>query len=84
MAKKVRRVRKPARDKTKTSQTTAVADTNGPSKSKTKSSKSSSRAENTAEEFRVDYAYVLKDLRRVFILAGILFTLLIALNLLLQ
>ena len=36
------------------------------------------------EDFQVEYAYVLKDLRRVFILAGIMFVLLIALNLVLQ
>lgn len=35
------------------------------------------------EEFRSEYAYVLKDLRRVFILAIVMFALLIALNLLL-
>ncbi len=36
------------------------------------------------EQFRLDYAYVLKDLRTVFILAAIMFALLIALNLFLQ
>ena len=36
------------------------------------------------EDFQVEYAYVLKDLRRVFVLAGIMFVLLIALNLVLQ
>ena len=36
------------------------------------------------KDFQVEYAYVLKDLRRVFILAGIMFVLLIALNLFLQ
>lgn len=36
----------------------------------------------TAEEqFKLDYAYVIKDLRAVFILAGIMFLLLILLNL---
>lgn len=35
------------------------------------------------EQFQLDYAYVLKDLRRVFILAGFMFTLLIVLNLVL-
>lgn len=33
------------------------------------------------EELREEYAYVLRDLRRVFILAGVMFALLIALNL---
>lgn len=81
MAKKVRRVRKPARDKKNASATTA--ESNHQSSTKAKSGKTS-RAESTAEEFRVEYAYVLKDLRLVFILAAILFTLLIALNLILQ
>ena len=36
------------------------------------------------EDFQVEYAYVLKDLRTVFILAGAMFVLLIALNLILQ
>ncbi|MCB8943952.1 MAG: hypothetical protein H6658_09370 [Ardenticatenaceae bacterium] len=36
------------------------------------------------DDFQVEYAYVLKDLRRVFILAGVMFILLIALNLVLQ
>lgn len=35
------------------------------------------------EELSEEYAYVIKDLRRVFILATLLFALLIALNLLL-
>jgi hypothetical protein len=39
----------------------------------------------TAEDrFRLEYAYVLRDLRTVFILAGVMFALLIALNLILQ
>lgn len=36
------------------------------------------------EDFQVEYAYVLKDLRTVFILAGAMFVLLIALNLILR
>jgi hypothetical protein len=35
------------------------------------------------EEFEAEYAYVLKDLRWVFILAAVMFTLLIVLNLIL-
>jgi hypothetical protein len=35
-------------------------------------------------DFQVEYAYVLKDLRLVFLLAGAMFILLIALNLFLQ
>lgn len=34
--------------------------------------------------FSQEYAYVLKDLRRVFILAGVMFVLLIVLNIVLQ
>jgi hypothetical protein len=37
-----------------------------------------------ADDFQVEYAYVLKDLRTVFIIAGFMFILLIALNLFLQ
>lgn len=36
------------------------------------------------QQFQMEYAYVIKDLRRVFILAGIMFTLLIILNIVLQ
>ena len=36
------------------------------------------------EDFQVEYAYVLKDLRTIFILAALMFILLIALNLILQ
>ncbi|MGB3715471.1 MAG: hypothetical protein WA996_13660 [Candidatus Promineifilaceae bacterium] len=35
------------------------------------------------EQLREEYAYVMQDLRRVFVLASLLFVLLIALNLLL-
>ena len=41
-----------------------------------------SRYEAIEDELRQEYAYVLKDLRRVFILAALMFLLLIALNLL--
>ena len=66
MAKKVRRPRK--RTTTESSITTAEEQT--PTKSLT-----------AQEEFEAEYAYVLKDLRWVFILAAIMFALLIALNL---
>ena len=36
------------------------------------------------EQFRQEYAYVLKDLRTIFILAAIMFALLIAINLIAQ
>jgi len=35
-------------------------------------------------EFQQEYAYVIKDLRYIFILAGVMFTILILLNLFLQ
>ena len=79
MAKKVRRVKKkrqqkkytaPAQEDIKT--TTSAAETStGPQMS-------------TTEQFRLEYAYVVKDLRRVLTLAAIMFALLIAINLLLQ
>ena len=37
---------------------------------------------SSEEELREEYAYVIRDLRRVFLLAGVMFLLLIALNLL--
>jgi hypothetical protein len=40
--------------------------------------------EKQAEAFKEEYAYVLKDLRHVFILAGVMFVLLIVLNLVLR
>ncbi|MCA9930470.1 MAG: hypothetical protein KC419_18430 [Anaerolineales bacterium] len=43
-----------------------------------------SKQEKTADKFRVEYAYVIKDLRTIFILAGIMFALLIILNLFLN
>jgi hypothetical protein len=66
MAKKVRRPRK----RRVTSDSSAVAEDQTPTKSLT-----------VQEEFEAEYAYVLKDLRWVFILAAIKFALLIALNL---
>ena len=38
----------------------------------------------SVEQFRQEYAYVLKDLRTIFILAAIMFALLIAINLIAQ
>lgn len=59
------------------------------SKSKPKVSESSTAAAaesklSKGEQFRLEYAYVYKDLRTVFILAGVMFALLITLNLILQ
>lgn len=83
MAKKVRRVRKPAPERTAASSATTVTEPVESSSTAGKSGKTS-RSESTAEEFRSEYAYVLKDLRRVFLLAALLFALLIVLNLILQ
>ncbi len=40
--------------------------------------------QNGSSTFAQEYAYVLKDLRRVFLLAGVMFILLIFLNIILQ
>lgn len=45
--------------------------------------KTSSKSVTAQEAFETEYAYVLSDLRWVFILAAIMFALLIALNLIL-
>jgi hypothetical protein len=42
------------------------------------------KQQKTAEKFRIEYAYVIKDMRTIFILAGIMFTLLIVINLVLR
>jgi len=42
------------------------------------------KQQKTAEKFRIEYAYVIKDLRTIFILATIMFTLLIVINLVLR
>ncbi len=38
----------------------------------------------STEQFREEYGYVVRDLRRVFVLAALMFTLLIVLNLVLR
>ncbi len=70
MAKKVRRVRK----------------TNGNNKKEeTAEAKVALKTKlNPEEQFRQEYAYVLKDLRQVLLLALVMFALLIALNLFLR
>jgi hypothetical protein len=67
MAKKVRRPRR--RSRTNETAAAIVED------------QTSSKSLTAQEEFEAEYAYVLKDLRWVFILAAIMFALLIALNL---
>ena len=69
MAKRVRRPRKRRVD---SGSVTAAAE-----------EKPVSRSVAAQEEFEAEYAYVLKDLRWVFILAAVMFALLIALNLIL-
>ncbi len=70
MAKKVRRVR----------------NTNGNNKKEetTKDKAALKTKLNPEEQFRQEYAYVLKDLRQVLVLAVVMFALLIALNLFLR
>ena len=80
MAKKVRRVKKKRQQKKQSSSLeadkfTKVLDdeiTNG------------LQQLSATEQFRLEYAYVVKDLRRVLILAAFMFALLIAVNLLLR
>jgi hypothetical protein len=79
MAKKVRRVKKKRKQTRKPSSTQGVAPTEIPTSETTTGPQLSS-----AEQFRLDYAYVVKDLRRVLILAALMFALLIALNLVLR
>jgi hypothetical protein len=79
MAKKVRRAKKRGQQKRKPV----------PSAQETVSKAETTEAlhepqSTTTDQFRQEYAYVVKDLRRVLILAAIMFALLIALNLLLQ
>lgn len=77
MAKKVRRVKKkkqsvPAVESISENTTDQVVE------------KVVSAKEKAAESFQQEYAYVVKDLRRLLLLSGALFLLLIVINLLLQ
>jgi hypothetical protein len=67
-----KRVRRPKKRRIDSSSVTAGGEERTPSRSVT-----------AQEEFEAEYAYVLKDLRWVFILAAIMFALLIILNLVL-
>jgi hypothetical protein len=71
--RKVQRVREP--------QKTVVETTPG-----TQSADSASKVKrlSTTEQFQQEYAYVLKDLRLIFVLAGVMFALLIIINLVLR
>lgn len=77
MAKKVRRVKKKSKKK-------AAASKPDTSISGTTLADPVSEPLTVTDQFRFDYAYVVKDLRRVLILAGAMFALLIVLNLILQ
>ncbi|MFZ0547106.1 MAG: hypothetical protein WAM60_16795 [Candidatus Promineifilaceae bacterium] len=67
-----KRVRRPRKRRSESNAVTAASE-----------EKSASRAVAAQEQFEADYAYVLKDLRWIFILAAVMFTLLIILNLVL-
>ena len=79
MAKKVRRVRRRAVKK-ETSEL-PIAEINSDSDVQKRSRPDEEI--NGETELEEEYAYVMQDLRRVFVLAAVLFVLLIALNLLL-
>ena len=79
MAKKVRRVKKKRQQKKHTAPTQEDIITKTPA-----AEVSTGPQLSSTEQFRQEYAYVVKDLRRVLILAAFMFALLIALNLLLQ
>ena len=79
MAKKVRRVRRRAVKK-ETSEPPIAEINSDPDVQKRSRPDEEINGETELEE---EYAYVMQDLRRVFILAAVLFVLLIALNLLL-
>ena len=79
MAKKVRRVKKKRQRKTEPTEAQEVTSSSASASDTADETKSS-----TTDHFQLEYAYVVKDLRRVLILAAIMFALLIALNLLLQ
>ncbi len=84
MAKKVRRVKK---RKAKAKQTPTVEPIIADGKAaKTNVVRGNIRDKRVTSEaqLRDEYAYVIKDLRRVFIIAAAMFALLILLNLLLQ
>ena len=77
MAKKVRRVRRRAVKKETENPPLTEIDSDGEEQILSKSE----REINGETELEEEYAYVMQDLRRVFVLAVVLFVLLIALNL---
>lgn len=68
-----KRTRRPKKKQTTTAETTVK-----------QAGTVSTRQEPTVDEFQLEYSYVLKDLRRIFLLAAAMFTLLIILNLVLR
>lgn len=78
MAKKVRRVKK---KKTATDSATAVDALDAVAETPPVAARAQ---QSPDEQFREDYAYVIKDLRQVLLLSAVMFILLIALNLLLN
>jgi len=80
MAKKVRRVKK-KRQKQTASKIPQKLESNEAAESLEMMPEQSI---SSTDQFRLDYFYVVKDLRRVLILAGAMFALLIILNLLVQ
>jgi len=79
MAKKVRRVKKKQQQRRQTTSVKEDVSTKSPI-----GEGSAGPQLSSTEQFRLDYSYVVKDLRRVLVLAAIMFALLIALNLLVQ
>ena len=89
MAKKARRVRRSAKGKERRSEKREMPASSPPASPKSPTSNrnriiSRSTYTPTEAELREEYSYVLRDLRRVFILAGAMFVLLILLNLVLR
>lgn len=80
MAKKVRRVKKKRQQKKEAA--SVVAEDSAAAVEV--SEDASNTHHSTVDQFQLEYAYVAKDLRRVLILAAVMFALLIALNLLLS
>ena len=81
MAKKVRRVRRP---QPAAPEPEVTAKAPAPERPRATKAAPPARAQSTAERFQDEYGYVVKDLRRVFLLAAAMFILLIVLNLVLQ
>jgi type III secretory pathway component EscR len=77
MAKKVRRAKKKNRS-------TSGAESTAETSTDQVVEKAVSAKVKETEAYRLEYAYVVKDLRRLFLLSGALFLLLIVINLMVQ